>query len=37
MGSPIMDKPEVEAQLEKKLKAYVQWFTNGLREDNLYR
>lgn len=37
MGSPIMDKPEVEAQLEKKLKAYVQWFTNGLRENNLYR
>jgi phosphoglycerol transferase MdoB-like AlkP superfamily enzyme len=37
LGSPIADKAEVQERLEKKLKAYVQWFTNGLREDNLYR
>ncbi len=34
---PITDHPEVEQQLEKKLKAYIQWFNNGLRDNNLYR
>jgi len=34
---PITDKPEVEQQLEKKIKAYIQWFNNGLRDNNLYR
>lgn len=37
LGSPIMDKPDVKEKLETKLKAYVQWFNNGLAEDNLYR
>jgi len=37
MGSPVMDKPEIKEKLEKKLKAYVQWFNNGLRENKLYR
>lgn len=37
LESPITDKPDVKERLEKKLKAYVQWFNNGLAEDNLYR
>jgi len=37
LGSPVTDKPEIKEKLEKKLKAYVQWFNNGLREDKLYR
>lgn len=36
MGTPLTDKPEIKEQLEKKLKAYVQWFNNGLRENKLY-
>ena len=37
LDSPITDKLDVKEQLEKKLKAYIQWFNNGLAEDNLYR
>jgi len=37
MGSPVTDKPEIKEKLEKKLRAYVQWFNNGLRENKLYR
>jgi phosphoglycerol transferase MdoB-like AlkP superfamily enzyme len=36
LDTPLSDKPEVQARLEKKLKAQIQWFTNGLAEDNLY-
>jgi hypothetical protein len=35
-GSEVQDKPEIKGALEKKLKAYVQWFNNGLRDDRLY-
>ena len=34
---PITDKLGVKEQLEKKLKAYIQWFNNSLAENNLYR
>ena len=34
---PVADKPDVKARLERMLKAYIQWFNNGLAEDNLYR
>jgi phosphoglycerol transferase MdoB-like AlkP superfamily enzyme len=37
LGTPVTDKPEIKEKLGKKLKAYVQWFNNGLRENNLYR
>jgi len=37
LGTPVTDKPEIKEKLENKLKAYVQWFNNGLRENNLYR
>jgi uncharacterized sulfatase len=37
LSSPVTDKPEIKEKLENKLKAYVQWFNNGLRENNLYR
>jgi uncharacterized sulfatase len=36
LESPVTDKPEVKARLEKKLKAYLQRFNNGLVEDKLY-
>jgi len=36
LDAPIADKPDVKERLERKLKAYVQWFNNGLAEDNLY-
>ena len=36
METPISDRPEVKAALENKLKAYLQWFNNGLAEDRLY-
>jgi uncharacterized sulfatase len=35
-GPEVQDKPEIKRALEKKLKAYVQWFNNGLRDDRLY-
>jgi phosphoglycerol transferase MdoB-like AlkP superfamily enzyme len=37
LDSPISDQTEARAKLERKLKAYVQWFDNGLAENNLYR
>ncbi|HEX9452879.1 MAG TPA: LTA synthase family protein, partial [Candidatus Binatia bacterium] len=37
LDTAVTDKPEIQAGLEDKLKAYIQWFTNGLAEDNLYR
>ncbi|MSP38274.1 MAG: alkaline phosphatase family protein [Deltaproteobacteria bacterium] len=37
LDTPVSDKPEIQAQLENKLKAYIQWFNNGLAEDKLYR
>ena len=37
LDTPVTDKPEVLAQLESKLKARIQWFTNGLIENRLYR
>lgn len=33
----IADQAKVQASLETKLKAQIQWFTNGLIEDRLYR
>jgi phosphoglycerol transferase MdoB-like AlkP superfamily enzyme len=36
LDTPLSDKPEMKTQLEKKLKAYLQWFNNGLAKDNLY-
>lgn len=33
---PLADKPEEKERLQKKLEAYIQRFTNGLVEDNLY-
>lgn len=36
LDTPLPDKPEVQARLEKKLKAHIQWFTNRLAENNLY-
>ncbi len=37
LDTPVTDKPDIQAQLENKLKAYIQWFNNGLAEDKLYR
>jgi phosphoglycerol transferase MdoB-like AlkP superfamily enzyme len=37
LDAPITDKPEVKERLEKKLKAQIQWFYNGLAKDNLYQ
>jgi len=37
LDTTVADKPEILSGLENKLKAYVQWFDNGLAEDNLYR
>ncbi len=36
LDTPVTDKPDIQAQLEAKLKAYIQWFNNGLAEDRLY-
>jgi hypothetical protein len=36
LDTPLSDKPEMKTQLERKLKAYLQWFNNGLAKDNLY-
>lgn len=36
LDTPLSDQPEVKTQLEKTLKAYLQWFNNGLAKDNLY-
>jgi len=36
LDTPISDRPDVQSGLEKKLKAAIQWFTNGLAEDRLY-
>ncbi len=37
LDRPVTDQGEVQARLETKLKAHIQWFTNGLVEDRLYR
>ena len=37
LDTPVTDKPDVQERLERKLKAYIQWFNNGLADDNLYR
>jgi hypothetical protein len=36
LAAPVNDKPEVKQRLEKKLKAYIQAFNNGLVENRLY-
>jgi len=36
LDTPLSDQPEAQARLEKKLKAHIQWFTNGLAENSLY-
>lgn len=36
LDTPLTDKPAVQAQMERKLKAQIQWFINGLAEDRLY-
>ena len=36
LDTPVTDKPDIQAQLEAKLKAYIQWFNNGLAENRLY-
>ena len=33
---PVTDKADVQTGLESKLKARIQWFTNGLVENRLY-
>ena len=33
---PRTNEPEMTARLEARLKAYLQWFNNGLATDNLY-
>lgn len=37
LDTPLADNPAVQARLGNELKAYVQWFNNGLAQDNLYR
>ena len=37
LDAVITDKPEIAAGLATKLKAHIQWFINGLVENNLYR
>jgi hypothetical protein len=37
LDTPLTDKPEILSGLENRLKAYVQWFNNGLAKDDLYR
>jgi phosphoglycerol transferase MdoB-like AlkP superfamily enzyme len=37
LDTPVTDKADVQAQLESKLKARIQWFNNGLVENRLYR
>ncbi len=37
LGAAPTDNPAVQARLENKLHAYLQWFNNGLARDNLYR
>lgn len=37
LDQPITDRPDAQERLESKLKAHVQWFYNGLAENNLYR
>ena len=37
LDTPLTDKPEILLGLENRLKAYVQWFNNGLAKDDLYR
>ncbi len=37
LDHPITDQPDAQERLERKLKAYAQWFYNGLAENNLYR
>lgn len=34
---PITNQADAQERLERKLKAYVQWFHNGLAENSLYR
>ncbi|HYA29294.1 MAG TPA: LTA synthase family protein, partial [Acidobacteriota bacterium] len=36
LDTPVTDKPDIQARLETSLKAYIQWFNNGLAEDRLY-
>jgi phosphoglycerol transferase MdoB-like AlkP superfamily enzyme len=36
LDSPVSDKTDIQARLETKLKAHLQWFTNGLVQDRLY-
>jgi phosphoglycerol transferase MdoB-like AlkP superfamily enzyme len=36
LASPVNDKPDVKQRLEKKLKAYIQAFNDGLVENKLY-
>jgi phosphoglycerol transferase MdoB-like AlkP superfamily enzyme len=36
LDAPLNDQPAIQARLEQKLKAHIQWFTNGLAEDRLY-
>jgi phosphoglycerol transferase MdoB-like AlkP superfamily enzyme len=36
LASPVKDKPDVKQRLEKKLRAYIQAFNNGLVENRLY-
>jgi phosphoglycerol transferase MdoB-like AlkP superfamily enzyme len=37
MASPMSGKLEVKEQMERRLKAYIQWFNTGLAENKLYR
>jgi len=36
LDTPLTDKADVQAQLESKLKARIQWFNNGLIQNRLY-
>jgi hypothetical protein len=37
LDTALTSNAKVVSSLQDKLKAYVQWFNNGLAKDNLYR
>ena len=37
LRSPLTDRIDVQRRLEKQLQAYIQWFNNGLMDNQVYR
>lgn len=37
LRSPLTDRIDVQRRLEKQLQAYIQWFNNGLMNNQVYR